>query len=169
MLQHIPNVLTCARIVLAAIFPFCDESVHLAIILVALATEFFDGFIARLFGWQSYLGQLLDPIADKLFVLSVSLTWVYLGKLSLSQWLMLSVRDIGVALMLLYVVAIGQMLQFRAIEARLPSKITTVLQYLLFFVILFGVSQILEPLVLATAISGSIAVIHYLWLLRGRM
>ena len=69
------------------------ESVSL--ILAGLASEFLDGFIARLCNWTSYLGQVLDPIADKLFVLSVSLTWIALGKLTLLQWLLFALRDFG--------------------------------------------------------------------------
>jgi len=74
-----------SRIGIAAIFPFCPESYHVMLIVAGLATEFLGGFIARLFNWTSYLSQVLDPIADKLLVLSVSLTWIWLGKITVRQ------------------------------------------------------------------------------------
>jgi phosphatidylglycerophosphate synthase len=63
-LRHIPNAITSVRIIVAAIFPFCPEQMHIGLIGLGLATEFLDGFTARLFNWSSYLGQILDPVAE---------------------------------------------------------------------------------------------------------
>ena len=65
--SHIPNGITIVRLILAIAFPFLPEGWHFTVIAIALASEFLDGFIARLCGWTSYLGQVLDPIADKFF------------------------------------------------------------------------------------------------------
>ncbi len=166
MLHQIPNIITSSRIVLAAAFPFCPEQYHLSIVALALVSEFLDGFIARIFNWQSYVGQVLDPIADKLFVLSVSLTWVWLAKLTIWQWLLLAVRDIGVAILFLIVLLRAQVFNVRAVAARLPSKITTAIQYLAFIAVLFNYPLLLEPLVLAAAVIGVVAVVQYTLLLR---
>jgi CDP-diacylglycerol--glycerol-3-phosphate 3-phosphatidyltransferase/cardiolipin synthase len=72
----VPNLLTYARLVavptLAAVMFFFegDTARWLAVSVFAFAgvTDFLDGYIARLWGQQSPLGRMLDPIADKLLV-----------------------------------------------------------------------------------------------------
>lgn len=68
----ISNVLTASRIVLA---PCVVVAIYLQLWTLAFvlffyagATDFFDGFIARLCKDQTHLGSVLDPIADKLFL-----------------------------------------------------------------------------------------------------
>ncbi len=71
----LPNILTYGRIVaapalVAAFFLKGDLAnwVALAIFTVASITDFFDGYLARLWSQQSAIGRMLDPIADKLLV-----------------------------------------------------------------------------------------------------
>ena len=165
-LRHIPNAITSVRIIVAAIFPFCPEQMHIGLIVLGLATEFLDGFTARLFKWTSYLGQILDPVADKLFVLSVSLTWVWLGKLTVLQWLLIGVRDFGVLFIFIALIALGSIGSVRSVKARITSKITTAFQYLVFLLVVTQNSQYLLPLALTTAVIGLVATIHYVYLLR---
>ena len=165
-LQHIPNAITAIRIAVAAVFPFSPESLHLWLIAIGLATEFLDGFIARTFKWTTYLGQVLDPVADKLFVLSVSLTWVWLGHLSVTQWLLLGLRDFGVLFIFLALLALGKIRSVRSIKAQLPSKLTTAMQYLVFLLVLTESFQFLTPLAILTAVAGLVATLHYTYLLR---
>lgn len=165
-LRHIPNAITSVRIIVAAIFPFCPEQMHIALIALGLATEFLDGFTARLFNWSSYLGQILDPVADKLFVLSVSLTWVWLGKLTVLQWLLIGLRDFGILFIFIALIALGSIRSVRSVKARMTSKITTAFQYLAFLLVLTQATQYLTPLALITALIGLVATIHYVYLLR---
>jgi CDP-diacylglycerol--glycerol-3-phosphate 3-phosphatidyltransferase len=74
---NVPNVLTLARILLIPVFiilfvnPTPDQSLAAAIIFaVAAVTDMLDGYIARRTGQVTKLRKLLDPIADKLLVLS---------------------------------------------------------------------------------------------------
>ena len=166
ILRHIPNAITSVRLVVAAVFPFCPESSHLLLVGLGLATEFLDGFTARAFKWTSYLGQILDPVADKLFVLSVSLTWVWLGKLTVMLWLLLGLRDFGVLFIFLALIGLGKIRSVRSVEARMPSKMTTAFQYLVFLLVLTESTQYLTPLALLTAATGLIATAHYAYLLR---
>ncbi len=71
----LPNILTYGRIVaapalVAAFFLKGDLAnwVALAIFTIASITDFFDGYLARLWSQQSAIGRMLDPIADKLLV-----------------------------------------------------------------------------------------------------
>ena len=166
LLRHIPNGITCSRIFIAAIFPFSPESIHLELILLGLTTEFLDGFIARLFKWTSYLGQNLDSLADKLFVLSVSLTWVWLGKLTVLQWLLLGIRDFGVLFILITLFLLGKIHSMKSFKARFLSKLTTVFQYLIFLLVLVGNQNLIMPLALITAATGLMAIAQYLYILK---
>jgi len=83
MLTSIPNLLTLSRIasipLLVAVFYIespLGNWLGLGILVFAGATDFFDGYIARLMQQQSLLGKFLDPIADKLLVASFILMLV---------------------------------------------------------------------------------------------
>jgi len=83
MLTNIPNILTLSRIasipLLVAVFYIespLGNWLGLGILVFAGATDFFDGYIARLMQQQSLLGKFLDPIADKLLVASLILMLV---------------------------------------------------------------------------------------------
>lgn len=90
----VPNVLTYARIVAvplvaAAFYLHGDTGRWLAfwIFLGASLTDWFDGYLARVFRQQSVLGRMLDPIADKLLVAVCLLVLVREGTISdLSLW-----------------------------------------------------------------------------------
>lgn len=78
VLTRLPNMLTYGRIVAVPVVVGClliggDTArwVALAIFAVAAITDFFDGYLARLWSLQSSLGRMLDPIADKLIVAAV--------------------------------------------------------------------------------------------------
>jgi cardiolipin synthase len=78
----LPNILTYARIaavpvVVGLLFwqsllggGLWLRWVALAVFVAAAVTDFFDGYLARMWGQQSSLGRMLDPIADKLLVAS---------------------------------------------------------------------------------------------------
>lgn len=75
-----PNILTYGRIagvpVVAAFILYGGDMARwlaLGFFIVAAITDFFDGYLARLWSQQSSLGRMLDPIADKLLVASVLL------------------------------------------------------------------------------------------------
>ena len=75
MLKNIPNILTIGRILIVPFFVlafylpgFYGDFTALILFLVASFTDFLDGMLARLLGEESKLGELLDPIADKIIV-----------------------------------------------------------------------------------------------------
>ena len=81
-LRQIPNAITTIRILLVA--PIALALAHLdllwTIVLFAAAagSDLVDGFLAKRFGWQSDLGAVLDPIADKLLMATVFITLAYM-------------------------------------------------------------------------------------------
>jgi cardiolipin synthase len=83
MLTNIPNLLTLSRIasipLLVGFFYIgspLGNWLGLGLLIFAGATDFFDGYLARVMQQQSLLGKFLDPIADKLLVASLILMLV---------------------------------------------------------------------------------------------
>ena len=87
------NLITLSRIILGVIIFVLitrTEMYWYALILFFLAgiTDYYDGYLARKYNLVSQLGEILDPIADKilivflLFAISVNLTSYYIGFLS---------------------------------------------------------------------------------------
>ena len=75
MIKKIPNLLTIGRIILVPFFVlafylpgFYGDLTAFALFVVASFTDFLDGMLARMLGEESKLGELLDPIADKIIV-----------------------------------------------------------------------------------------------------
>ena len=73
----IPNYLTIGRIIIVPIFVFSfylpgfyGDVIPFTLFIVASFTDFLDGLLARLYKEESKLGELLDPIADKIIVAS---------------------------------------------------------------------------------------------------
>ena len=87
----IPNILTGIRFCLVPVFPLVYlsgfENAHLyasLIFILAMFLDVLDGFIARKFNMITKLGQVFDPIADKLMVISVVSTLV--SDNQISRW-----------------------------------------------------------------------------------
>ena len=71
----IPNILTIGRIIIVPIFVatfflpgFFGELIPFFLFVLASFTDYLDGLLARIFKEESKLGELLDPIADKILV-----------------------------------------------------------------------------------------------------
>ena len=69
----IPNILTIGRIIIVPIFVlsfflpgFFGDLIPFFLFVIASFTDFLDGLLARLYKEESKLGELLDPIADKI-------------------------------------------------------------------------------------------------------
>lgn len=87
---NIPNVLTLLRMALMPVIVWCfrrgQMRVALIVYLTAMLSDVADGFIARRFGQITSLGKLLDPIADKLCLLTLLMLFVQHGQIPV--WLL---------------------------------------------------------------------------------
>jgi cardiolipin synthase len=88
----IPNILSLIRLLLIPVFFVLLLTGHLgwALLLIAVSavTDFVDGYVARHFNQVTRLGQLLDPAADRLFILS---TLLGLGLVGVLPWWFIAV------------------------------------------------------------------------------
>jgi cardiolipin synthase len=105
----LPNILTYLRIaavpLVVGLLIYGGEVnrwIALGIFIAAAITDFFDGYLARIWQQQSSLGRMLDPIADKLLIASVLLAVTYAGQIAgLHIWaavIILVPRNTGVGL-----------------------------------------------------------------------
>lgn len=83
-MRHIPNILSTIRILILPLFVLSIIQDHYmtagVIIIISGFTDLLDGFLARTFNWQSRLGELLDPLADKLTQTTIALTFIIFVK-----------------------------------------------------------------------------------------
>ncbi len=98
----VPNALSAVRLLGVPLFLYWVLWTHqdgraILLLMAAGATDYFDGKIARSFGQSSRLGQLLDPAADRLYILATLLALVARSGLPLWWALALIGRDLVLA------------------------------------------------------------------------
>ena len=142
MIFTFSNFLSLLRGPLALLFIYDSVFFRTFAILVALATDCLDGYLARRYRMTSQIGAFLDPLMDKFFVSFVVTVLLFEGNLKLWEALALISRDFAVLLFGLYIALRGTWanFQFRSIWS---GKITTSLQ---FFVLLGLTFHLAMPL-----------------------
>ncbi len=96
--RDIPNIISIARVIL--VFPVIWLLLHqnyrsaMALFFVAGVSDALDGFLARQFRWQSRLGGILDPLADKFLLVSVYFCLGWLGELPVWLVVLVILRDV---------------------------------------------------------------------------
>ena len=101
-MRHLPNLICLARIALiwpiVAALASANYDFALLLFAVAAVSDGLDGFLAKRYGWTSELGKILDPVADKLLLISVFVLATSLGLVP--WWLTLTAvtRDLMIIL-----------------------------------------------------------------------
>lgn len=128
MLLTLPNLISFSRIPLALLFLQDNPAWRLFAIILALLSDGLDGYLARRQSMTSKFGALLDPFADKFFVIFIAIILINEGRLHLWQAVALACRDISVLLFGIYLVLNKRLVkyQFRAIWC---GKVTTIFQF----------------------------------------
>jgi cardiolipin synthase len=97
-LRWIPNAISLLRIVLVApvliLLARGDFGAALLLFLIAGSSDGLDGFLAHRYGWQSRLGALLDPIADKLLVAGMFIMLAAIGLIPVWLAVVVLLRDV---------------------------------------------------------------------------
>lgn len=141
-LRLLPNVLTLFRMVaVAPIVYWLLTGRYVAAFLLAVfagLSDLLDGYLARRFGWMTHFGGVLDPLTDKLLLVSTTLTLAWLGELP--WWLvgLIVLRD-------LVIVSGGAYYHYRiarivTAEPTQLSKWNTFVQILLIVTVMFGLA-----------------------------
>ena len=169
-ISQLPNLITISRIALAPVLILLlkdhEYAASLAVFVIAGVSDGLDGFIAKRFHFESRLGSILDPLADKILLLS---SYVMLTLLDhLPFWLMLTVafRDLLiVGGYLVYTSMVGPV----QMRPSWLSKFNTFMQIALVSVILAqqalhwvyppAIEALIYAVLLTTVASGG----HYLW------
>jgi len=170
-LSHLPNLITISRIGLAPVLILLlkdqEYAASLAVFFLAGISDGLDGWIAKRYQYQSRLGSILDPLADKTLLIT---SYVMLTLLNhLPFWLMLTVtfRDLLiVGGYLVYTSMVGPV----HMHPSWLSKFNTFMQITLVVVLLAQqvlhwfqpvVLDLLIYTVLATTVASGV---HYLWI-----
>lgn len=141
ILRQIPNILTLLRLVLTVPIAWLllQEQYALALLWFALAgaSDGLDGFLARRFGWISRFGSIVDPLADKLLLVTSYVCLTLVGELPVWLTAVVLLRDLLlVAGGLLFHQLIGPF----KVQPSLLGKSSTVLQIVLVLALLLELS-----------------------------
>jgi len=134
---NIPNILTLARIIITPfiVYAIIKHQPALALILMGIAgiTDMLDGAIARYFNQRSTVGAVMDPLADKLMLISTIVSLYLIEQLPAFLFLAVVFRD-----MIIVVGAIAYEMVTHKLEMQpsIASKITTFLQIMLVLTVL---------------------------------
>ena len=140
-LNQLPNLISVLRILLVipVVYTLANEhySIALLLFIVAGVSDGVDGFLARHYGWQTRLGAILDPIGDKLLLVSVFIVLGWLGYLPVLLVVLVIARDIIIVSgAVLYHFLIEEV----PIEPVYISKVNTAVQLLLVVIVLTRLS-----------------------------
>lgn len=143
MQMNLPNKLTILRVFLIPVFLLVlflapapmNRLISVAIFVIASATDFLDGYIARKYHMVSNFGKFMDPLADKLLVMAALVAMVALGDLPAWVVILILAREFAIT-------------GFRtlAMEANIVmaaswwGKIKTTIQMIMIIVVLLNLS-----------------------------
>lgn len=164
------NALSLSRLPLAAVFVTTeDPPARVGLVMGAALTDFLDGYIARHKHLESYWGALIDPLADRGFVMAALATFVVEGKLTPTDFGILVVRDVATGLGFVVARLVPQ-LRPVMFKARMLGKVVTTLQLGALLSVLVA-PKLVRPLVTAVGVTALAAVVDYslaVWRKRAR-
>lgn len=170
---NLPNVISVGRIFLVplVVWAIISGRMQFAFVIFVIAglSDALDGFIAKRFAWQTELGAYLDPIADKLLLVSI---YIVLGFFHhLPPWLVIAVvtRDVLIigAILLSWIVE-----RPVAMQPLFVSKANTTCQIILASLVMgnlgfsLGLEPVISPLVWLVGLLTVLSAVAYLraWL-----
>jgi cardiolipin synthase len=135
--MNLPNALSVLRLAMIPLYAtvFWAGHIRLAflILLAAGLTDVLDGYIARSRGLVTGLGTVLDPLADKLMMITVMLSLVLSKMIPWAAAVVFFVRDVGMIVGGMYFHFTGK----KPVPANGLGKLTTVLLYAAVLAIIF--------------------------------
>ncbi len=167
--MSIPNLITLGRILLVPFVVWAIASGRLQfaflLFLVAAVSDGVDGFLAKRFGMKTELGAYLDPLADKILIVSIYVTLGITGVIPLWVVILVVSRDFMIvgAIMLSWLVNMPV-----KIKPHIISKLNTAAQIVYACMVLasygyqFNAEPVLTLVMVLVAVLTSLSVILYL-------
>lgn len=164
--MNIPNILTIFRLCLIpvyiAVFASSQDTKELAaiIFIAASVTDVLDGYIARKFNMTTRVGQLLDPLADKLMQLTVVISLVLSDMLPVWFVVVLAIKEI-----LLIIGGVFLYVKKTYVKSNILGKLNTVVLFIAMVLIFFThTSELVSNIILAVStIFNVLAICSYLY------
>jgi len=137
VILNIPNLITLSRIILIPLIialyylPYellSDHGKNVAassVFILAAATDWLDGYLARRLNQMSAFGEFLDPVADKLIVAGALIILVYLQRVDVLVALIIIGREIGISALREWMAKVGQA---KSVAVAFIGKLKTVSQ-----------------------------------------
>lgn len=170
LFSSLPNLLSILRIILAVpiVLTLLNQQYFLTLILFFIAgvTDVLDGWIAKRFNWQTQFGSILDPVADKILLITSFSTLFFINLLPFWLLILIFSRDL-----MIVSGAIGWFLAADNEKNLSPTKLSkfnTVLQIMLVLLLIASQLQpILKQWVLVffvvVATSTTLSGADYIW------
>jgi len=153
-----PNAISLLRVPLAALFLAADDvGARAAILAVAAFSDFADGWLARRLGRTTRVGEILDPLTDKAFLVTALVSLALGGQLRTWELMILLARDVFTVAAFVTAVLFRWPVRFRA---RLGGKVVTGIQIVAVLVLLVRPDRV-APLVAVAGVAGAFAVVDY--------
>ncbi len=153
--MNLPNKLTVLRMILVPVFMatllLWNRWVALGVFIVASLTDFVDGKIARSQGLVTDFGKFMDPLADKLLVISAMVIFVEQGKMPSWVCMVVIARELAVSGLRMVAASHGTVM-----AAGWSGKIKTACT-------MIGLCVMMTP-VADIAIAGSFTVNVFVWI-----
>ncbi|MCL2396649.1 MAG: CDP-diacylglycerol--glycerol-3-phosphate 3-phosphatidyltransferase [Defluviitaleaceae bacterium] len=176
--MNLPNKLTLARIAMIPIMvvvlqlgmaadfgPSLQTARYIAaaIFILAAATDWLDGYLARKMGLITDFGKFMDPLADKILVMAAMVYMVVLG--DISPWILILIESREFIIAGVRMVAAKKNI---VIAAGIWGKIKTVAQMIMIPTVLFNLPHsafdiISQILIYAAVVLTIISAIDYIW------
>ena len=146
IILNIPNLITLSRIVLIPLIiglyyvPYAYLSDHdknltaTIVFILAAATDWLDGYLARRLNQMSAFGEFLDPVADKLIVAGALIVLVWLQRVDMLVALIIIGREIAISALREWMAKVGQA---KSVAVAAIGKLKTVSQMVAIPLLLF--------------------------------
>jgi len=169
-LATLPNLISLSRLAMAGAFVLLRGSdERLLLIAAAGATDFLDGYVARVRHSATRWGALIDPIADRFFVLAAVSALLFDGVINDWQYAILISRDFMTAVGFL-TARIIPWLRAVPFQSRLSGKVVTVFQLATLALALLA-PRWMTPMLAFVAVTSLYSIADYtlaLWHARAR-
>lgn len=167
---NLPNSITIIRIFLVPVLVFCILEQKpfwaLFVFITASITDGLDGYIARVYHLKTKLGAFLDPLADKLLLLSSYILLALLGRVPLWLSQVVVARDMVILVGILCLFLTEKKIEF---SPSMLGKMTTFVQLATIFMVLVSdaypsITETLWPLYVLNLFVTLVSCVHYLYL-----